>query len=273
MQWPLSISARRFSWGLVGTVFGARGWRLATDGYLGHMFELYSAWTWLPVFVPREPYRARRAATRPRTSSIASAVAFAAIAIGGPAACGVDGSADRRGREWLVTIALAASGDVQHPDRVHLRAALWVVAVSLACGASSSSPTRPSSVCWSPKAFLARRRHSADRSNVALAFCSTMVSIQLIPPLEQRRRLAMGVRHIGAGPGVRHRGHPAVSGRHAARPPGQPGLWVSTREPDRVTAAVRVICFVRLHAKTCRREQRPVFLGRQARVVEWVSSI
>ena len=26
-------------------------WRLSTGGYLGHMFELYAAWTWLPVFI------------------------------------------------------------------------------------------------------------------------------------------------------------------------------------------------------------------------------
>ena len=48
---PYPFPPRPFSWSLVATVFRERRWRLATGGYLGHMFELYSAWTWLPVFV------------------------------------------------------------------------------------------------------------------------------------------------------------------------------------------------------------------------------
>ncbi|MEO7083878.1 MAG: hypothetical protein ABI442_00965 [Gemmatimonadaceae bacterium] len=32
---------RAFSWSLVRSVFAGREWRLATGGYLGHMFELY----------------------------------------------------------------------------------------------------------------------------------------------------------------------------------------------------------------------------------------
>ena len=32
-------------------MFERRDWRLATGGYLGHMFELYSFWTWIPAFI------------------------------------------------------------------------------------------------------------------------------------------------------------------------------------------------------------------------------
>ena len=37
---PYPFASRPFSWGLVGTVVRTSRWRLATGGYLGHMFEL-----------------------------------------------------------------------------------------------------------------------------------------------------------------------------------------------------------------------------------------
>ena len=48
---PYSFPPRPFSWGLVATVARERRWRLATGGYLGHMFELYAFWTWIPAFL------------------------------------------------------------------------------------------------------------------------------------------------------------------------------------------------------------------------------
>ena len=48
---PYPFPPRPFSWGLVGSIFAERRWRLATGGYLGHMWELYAAWTWLPTFI------------------------------------------------------------------------------------------------------------------------------------------------------------------------------------------------------------------------------
>ena len=48
---PYPFAPRPFSWNLVRAVFARREWRLATGGYLGHMFELYSFWTWIPAFI------------------------------------------------------------------------------------------------------------------------------------------------------------------------------------------------------------------------------
>lgn len=44
---PYPFPPRPFSWRLAFDVVTERRWRLATGGYLGHMIELYSAWTWL----------------------------------------------------------------------------------------------------------------------------------------------------------------------------------------------------------------------------------
>src|SRR3954471_14933111 len=106
---PFPFPPRPFSWNLVATVFRERRWRLATAGYLGHMFELYSAWTWLPVFVAASTTAAGMA-DGPARDSLSSAVAFAAIAIGGLGCVWGGRVADRRGREWLVNRAMGASG-------------------------------------------------------------------------------------------------------------------------------------------------------------------
>jgi MFS family permease len=48
---PYPFAARPFSWSLVADVVRVREWRLATGGYLGHMYELYAFCTWNPAFL------------------------------------------------------------------------------------------------------------------------------------------------------------------------------------------------------------------------------
>ncbi len=107
---PHAFERRPFSWGLVGTVMRDREWRLATGGYLGHMWELYAFWTWIVAFLAASS--AARAGV-PWTGEYPTAVkliAFAAIAIGGPACVWGGWVADRVGRERLTIRALSASG-------------------------------------------------------------------------------------------------------------------------------------------------------------------
>jgi len=122
---PYPFAPRPFSWGLVATVGRVREWRLATAGYLGHMFELYAFWTWIPAFLA-----ASAAASNPglESSGIVSLIAFLTIAVGG-AGCVWGGLyADRAGREKLVTIALAASGTCSLLVGFLFGASLWILA-------------------------------------------------------------------------------------------------------------------------------------------------
>src|SRR4051812_730866 len=106
---PFPFPPRPFSWDLVATVFRERRWRLATGGYLGHMFELYSAWTWIPTFVAMSAAAAGRPAG-PTRDELSALVAFCAIAIGG-AGCGWGGFVvGRRGRAGVVAKGIAGGG-------------------------------------------------------------------------------------------------------------------------------------------------------------------
>jgi MFS family permease len=183
---PYPFPARPFSWGLVAEVFRERRFRLATGGYLGHMFELYSFWTWIPVFL------AASAAERSARTGLlidpaaVSLVAFGTIAVGSLGCIWGGLVADRAGRERLVTWALAASGACAlligalfgaPLPAVAVLAWIWgffVIADSAQFSALVTEAVPPHAV------------GTALTVQTSLGFLLTMVSIQLIPPLVEQ---------------------------------------------------------------------------------------
>lgn len=184
---PFAFPSRPFSWGLVGEVFGSRRWRLATGGYLGHMAELYSYWTWIPAFVAASAVA--HSATAPAASAHAPWVgwlSFGTIAVGGLGCLWGGLVSDRIGRERLVIIAMAASGLCALAIGFLFGRSPWLLApVALAWGFFVIADSAQFSVLVT-ESVPAHAVGTALTVQVSLGFLLTTLTIQAIPPVVAR---------------------------------------------------------------------------------------
>lgn len=196
---PYPFAPRPFSWGLVSSVIANREWRLASGGYFGHMFELYSYWTWIPAFVAASLTVQTGNATA-ATSPEASLLAFGVIAVGGFGCVWGGLASDRIGRERLVTWAMAASGTCAVLIGLTFGRTLWLlVPVALAWGFFVVADSAQFSVLVT-ESVPPHAVGTALTIQTSLGFLLTTVTIQAVPPVVRAVGWAFAFPMLALGP-------------------------------------------------------------------------
>jgi MFS family permease len=174
---PFPFPRRPFSWSLARAVLASRDYRLVLGSYAGHMFELYSYWVWIPLFL------AASVADQNVSSSTVSLLSFAAIAVGAVGCIWGGAIADRLGHARFVAAAMAVSGACalltplvfgRSLPLLTLLVLVWGVAVIADSAQFSTLVTR---------VVPAHAVGTALTLQTSIGFLLTTISIQLIPPI------------------------------------------------------------------------------------------
>jgi MFS family permease len=195
---PYRTAAPKFDWRYAATIWRDRPVALANLGYFGHMWELYAAWTWVPVFLVAS---FRQAGAGDRAAALAG---FAFIAAGGAGSLAAGKLADRVGRTAVTSAAMAVSGACSLVAGLAFGGPPWLAtAIVLVWGFAVVADSAQFSAGVSELA-PPERTGTVLTLQTSLGFLLTIVTIRLVPALERlvTWRWAFAVLAFGPAAGI-----------------------------------------------------------------------
>ena len=193
---PYEVPTQTFQWRHVARVVGNRGVRLATYGYLGHMWELYAMWTWTATFLA-----ASAEAAGVSYGSI-PLITFAVISIGGVGSWLAGLVADRLGRTRVAGGAMVVSGACAATTVLYFGATPWIVIpVMLIWGLTVVADSAQFSTMVTETAGD-EIRGTALTLQVAVGFLLTLVTIRLVPEIAEVAGWRWGFSVLAIGPAL-----------------------------------------------------------------------
>jgi len=171
---PFETPTSAFSWSHLRTVVDNRGFRLATVGYIGHMWELYAMWTWIAAYIAATEY-----------GGSASLVTFAVIAAGAPGSWLAGRLADSNGRTLAAGGAMVLSGTVAALTAVVFNAPVRVMLVVLVVWGFTIVADSAQFSAMVTEVVPGEVRGTALTLQTAVGFTLTLITIWLVPQIAE----------------------------------------------------------------------------------------